>query len=571
MAKKKIRNDGPHLPLEVTQDHNLTTTATRLLNGALQEAVLGFNPGGPGNQLSQVDTIFLNMRYYLISNMRQPLSEAYAELGLVKTVCDVPVEDAFRGGFQFHSKELSPEEVEELQYTIETEDDLAKMKYREIWNRLFGGAGLVIVTDQDPEEPLVVERMKEGDKLAFKDADMWELFWDKQNVEGDGEPMDSPGSEYYHYYGHKIHKSRVLITKGIRAPSFIRPRLRGWGLSQVEILVRSINQYLKANDLTFEVLDEFKVDIYKIKNLTETLQTAEGVAAVQHRIKVANMEKNFMNAITMDADDDFLQKELSFQGLSDVMVGIRMQVASDLRMPLTKVFGISAQGFSSGEDDIENYNAMVESSVRQPCKRDLITLGKLRCQQLFGYAPDDLTGIFQPLRILSSEQQENVKGAVHGRIVATFTAGLMSQKEAKDAINKEKLIPIQLDTTADTVSEQMDREKEIAEASGAANGGGGKPGKGASGKEKAGPASTKVTKPAKNSMSMELQNDLEEFNSLTAARRNAYSKISNPGKVDEELWSKAKRASQHAFGRERWAFVTWFYKKHGGHFSKAAS
>ena len=49
--------------------------------------------------------------------------------------------------------------------------------------------------------------------------------------------------------------------KGLTAPSFLRPRLRGWGFSVVEKLVRSINQYIKATDLGFEVLDEFKLDV----------------------------------------------------------------------------------------------------------------------------------------------------------------------------------------------------------------------------------------------------------------------------------------------------------------------
>ena len=31
----------------------------------------------------------------------------------------------------------------------------------------------------------------------------------------------------------------------------------------------------------------------------------------------------------------------------------------NLKMPITKLFGISAAGFSSGEDDIENYNSMI--------------------------------------------------------------------------------------------------------------------------------------------------------------------------------------------------------------------
>src|SRR5208283_5766536 len=101
------------------------------------------------------------------------------------------------------------------------------------------------------------------------------------------------------------------------------------------------------------------------------------------------------------------------------MVGIRMQIASDMRMPLTKVFGISAAGFSSGEDDIENYNSMVESSIRQKGKFDIIKMIKLRCQKMYGFVPDDITIEFKPLRVLSSEQEENVKNAKHARLMQT--------------------------------------------------------------------------------------------------------------------------------------------------------
>lgn len=36
------------------------------------------------------------------------------------------------------------------------------------------------------------------------------------------------------------------------------------------------------------------------------------------------------------------------------------------------------------------------------------------------------------------------------------------------------------------------------------------------------------------------------------------------GGVDETLWSKAKDASQEAFGKIKWPFVTWWYYEHGG-------
>jgi phage-related protein (TIGR01555 family) len=256
----------------------------------------------------------------------------------------------------------------------------------------------------------------------------------------------------------------VHVLKGIAAPSFVRPRLRGWGFSVVEALVRSINQYLKATDLTFNILDEFKIDYFKIEGLAATLTQTGGTEKIQKRMQLVNQQKNYQRAVVMDSKDDFIQKQLSFGGISETMIGIRMQVASDLRMPLTKVFGISAEGFSSGEDDIENYNAMVESTVRQKSKYGLIEIIKLRCQQKFGYVPDDITIKFKPLRILGAEQEENVKTQKFARLLQNCQAGLMSVKEYKDAVNKENLLGVQLDTSLDKIETGTTGDTEVKAA-----------------------------------------------------------------------------------------------------------
>jgi phage-related protein (TIGR01555 family) len=406
----------------------------------------GNTPGGYGVQLSQVNTLFKNNRWYLVSNYRQLLSEIYVEHGLVQAVVDVPVDDGLRGGVEIKTKQLDPEEIEDLYAEMDKQGDLTVVGQALKWNRLFGGAGVIIITDQDPKTPIDVSRITEDSPLEFRAVDMWELFWDQQNTEGYNIETQQQQFEYYSYYATKLHKSRVMAMKGLTAPSFIRPRLRGWGFSIVEALVRSINQYLKANDLTFEVLDEFKLDVYKIKNLTQSLLSATGTEAIQRRVQIANMQKNYQNAISMDSEDDYLQKELSFTGLAETMTGIRMQVASDLRMPLTKIFGISAQGFNSGEDDIENYNAMVESQVRQKCKYDILKIIEIRCQKKFGFIPDDLQISFKPLRMLSAEQEENVKTQKFNRLLAAKTAGEIDSLEFRDACNKDQLLPIQLDT-----------------------------------------------------------------------------------------------------------------------------
>lgn len=419
------------------------------LYGALfSQGMPGAFPGVPGTaSVSQVGNIFSNLRWYFVSNFRQALSEAYCELGLVQTICDVPVEDALRGGIDIVSKQLSPEQLQELHDAIEREDDLSKVAQTEKWTRLFGGGGTMILTDQDPVTPLEVDKIDKDTPLEFRAVDMWELYFDLQNTEGYDAAIQEEKYEYYSYYGTKVHKSRVFKRKGLSAPSFLRPRLRGWGFSVVEAIVRSINQYLEGTELIYELIGEAKIDVYGIKNLTNTLLSPQGTQSVARRIQLANQQKDYQHALIMDAEDHYEQKTLTFSGLAEVMNQVRMQLASDLRMPITKLFGISSAGFNSGEDDIEVYNSMIESTIRSKLKIHILQMLELRCQKLFGFVPEDLSISFKPLRVMSSKEEQEVKTQQFTRLQQALQMGSISLEEFRDACNKENLLEIELDNS----------------------------------------------------------------------------------------------------------------------------
>ena len=438
----------------------ITNEGFQGLNEALFPA--GFNQPQVAfgqQQVSSTNTMFANLRGYMVSNMRQLLSESYVELGLLQTVVDLPVDDAFRGGVDLVSEQLSPAQLAELKATISREGDIFVLQEAIKWNRLFGGAGVVILVDQDPEKPLDVKALKRDTPLEFKAADMWELFYDKMNVEGFNPAIDAVAFEFYSYYGHKTHRSRVFKLKGLTAPSFIRPRLRGWGFSVVEGLIRSINQHLKGVDLIFELLDEAKLDVYGLKNLADTLLMQNGTQLVQQRVAIANRQKNFQTALVLDSEDTYTQKELSFQGIADIMKEIRIQVASDLRMPMNKLFGESASGFSSGQDSIENYNAMVESTVREKAKYDIIKMVELRCQQLFQMIPTDLSVEFKPLKVMSENEIEDIKTKKFGRLMEARKINEITRLEFRQAINKAQLLPIQLDVNTVTLGDKNQAEQ----------------------------------------------------------------------------------------------------------------
>lgn len=465
-TQKTIENSNALEPKVIGKFFHGDKPFNMIQNGFQDVLFQGGGQGRGGVQLSQTDTLFKNNRWYLISNNRQLLNQIYVEHGLIQTIVDVPVDDALRGGLSIKSQQLGEKDVRKVEIALDRKDIYNSTAGQAMkWNRLFGGAGIIIVTDQDPMTPLDIDAIGKDTPLEFIAADMWELFWSQQNVEG----FDPAGLiqamneedetfQYYSYYNTKLHKSRVIMLKGVTAPSLIRPQLRGWGVSIIETLIRSINQYLKNNDLTFEVLDEFKVDIFKINNLTESLMSEEGELALKKRVAMANMEKNYQNAITMDKEDDYDHKQLSFAGLADIMKEIRMQIASDMRMPLTKIFGISAAGFNSGEDDIEVYNAMVESQIRAKVKYPLLRIIEIMCQQQFGFIPDDLEIEFQPLRMLSAEQEENIKTQKFARALQAEQSGQIDRATFLKICNKDDLLGIQVDVT--TVELNLDGQQD---------------------------------------------------------------------------------------------------------------
>lgn len=412
----------------------------------------GFFPGQYTPTISSSETLFNNLRWYLISNFRQLLSQMYAEHGIVQTLVDQPVDDAYRAGFEIKSGQLSADDIQKLQIFEQRNRVVANVMQGRKWARLFGGGGVLIITDQDPATPLNMKAIRENTPLEFRSVDMWELYYSQQNVQGSLEPGEALGvnlGEFYDYYGKKVHRTRVYRIEGKEPPSFIRPRLRGWGMSELERLVRSLNQYLKNQDVVFELLDEAKIDVFKIGGFNAAMLTAEGTAGVARRIQGANMIKNYINALTMDKSDEYEQKQITFAGLGEILLQIRQGIAADVKMPMTKLFGISAAGFSSGEDDIENYNSMLEGEIRAKDKFMVVDVLQICCQKLFGQTIDDLEIDFNPLRILNAKEEEEVKNSQFNRVMGAYQSGLVGSEESKRAINKDSLLPIEIDESAE--------------------------------------------------------------------------------------------------------------------------
>ena len=399
-------------------------------------------------QITQSDTILLNNKYYAVSNDRNLLSWSFLNYGLIRTIVAQPVEDAFRGGIIIKSNTLSADDINELNFFITKENVLEAFKNAIIWARLFGGGGLVVEAPGEPNEPLMLSNINQNTKLRFVAADLWELFY-TAGTQQQGKPY-APNYDTnptpYNYYGQTLHNSRVIKFMGDNAPSLIQPTLRGWGASVLEAILPPINQYMKAMALIFELLDEAKIDVYKIKGFNERLLDPSATDAITKRVQLSNILKNFQQAIVMDTEDDFSQKVLSVPAIAEMLQEIRTNLAANICFPQDKLFGYSASGFSSGADVIENYNGLIESGVRMNYRHQLITVLQLCCRRVFDMIPDDLEVEFYPLRTMSPQQEAEIKDRDFNRIITGLQNGLFSVNKARELTNSHGVFNVNLDT-----------------------------------------------------------------------------------------------------------------------------
>ncbi len=407
----------------------------RILNNSLTDLVAGVRVSTMltgGSDLADYGTIAYNNNYSLLTLNRVILTYLYTSSGIFQTAIDLPTQDAISQGIELESDQMSAADIDDLLDFMEESNQWEALMNAWNWGRLYGGSGLIINSNQDPATPLDYRTLNRG-PLEFYDADRWQ-FDNAHPYAGDmdefiyGEPP-----EFLYLYGQKIHESRVLKIKGKRAPYYVRRQLRGWGMSEGERMIKDLNLYLKTQNVLYEILDESKIDIYRIQGFAQKLINETSTNSITRRIQLANELKNYVNALVMDKNDEFDQKSLTFTGLAEVTRENRIGICSALRMPQTKLFGLSASGFNTGESDLENYNLMIESESRKPMRPIIRDMIRINMYHLWGReAPFRFE--YPSLRVLSAEQEQAVKNAEQNRGLALYDRGLIDSQELGQAL-----------------------------------------------------------------------------------------------------------------------------------------
>jgi phage-related protein (TIGR01555 family) len=379
----------------------------------------------------------INANQFQVLTLQYPtLMYMYSTHGIIQTAVDEPVQDAYRDAPILECEDgLTPRNLEELEQWAEENTVREPFMDGSGWARLFGGSALVLNLAGDPSKPFDMEqqgsrREIERGRFALYPATRWELGGTWRY------------SDAYNFYGVKFDASRVKTMIGKRMPWILERQLSGWGASVIARMAEDFNVYLRGRNALYETLQEFKVDVYKMKGYNDQLVSPEGTAQVDKRIAYSNQLKGFNNALILDSEDDYIIKGAHFSGLADVMRENRMGLVSCTRIPASKLFGEKVAGLGSGDgDDLENYYNMVKAEVREPNRPVHQWIYQLGALALFG-EKYRVKLQYPPLRETSAKDDIDVKTSKQALMLGQLEAGLIDEVTAAAWSAAEKLCPV---------------------------------------------------------------------------------------------------------------------------------
>ena len=410
-----------------------------VVNNGLANA-LDLNSNACNNPLNNPITLMYNINQWYYTFDWMLLTNAYKSIGFIQTAINQIVDDAFRNeGLIIDTKTLDTEELEQLRQALTDNGDIEAIKDAIRWGQLYGGGTVMAMTDQNPELPLDEKQLK-GKKLKFVASDRWHCTTTGSNIEISDKFIYTTSPDESGTTMLTLDRSRVGIFSGLKCPDHIRLIMQGWGLSIFEAVISPLTQYLKSMSVALELLDEAKIDVIKILDLANTLMTPGGEEIIKRRLALVTQNKNYKSSIAMDAQDDYQQKQITFSGLPDMIEKIQYLVCSALKRPYSKVFGKGSSGFSSGEDDLENYNTIVDSEIRTPATNLIKWVVDLRCLQLFGRKLPDFTPQWKPLRVMSEKDESEIKSRKMTDYLQLVDRQIMTKQQCAQHLTEDGIV-----------------------------------------------------------------------------------------------------------------------------------
>ncbi|OOF52551.1 phage portal protein [Rodentibacter trehalosifermentans] len=401
------------------------------------------------NQDGYTDALGLNQFQKTQGKSTALLDLTLYELGgLAARIVDMPADAAISRSLHIEGDEESVifAELERLS-VLPALADMVR------WSRLFGGAVLVLLTDDGGRlnEPLNVNRMQRINEIRVFDL--------TQIQPTEKRYLDPTQTNYGRFETYRInigavsgqldnqvevHETRLLFMGGDPLPERLKNGVHWIGRSVTKTVFGKIRQYQNALAWSALILQRKQQAIHKMKGLAQAID--HGLESqVRERINLVERARSMLNGVAVDSEDDYTISQSDLGGVVDVLDEFKVAISADCHIPVAILFGQSAKGMNAtGENDLESYYDLIEGIQQHKMKPVLEQLIELVLRQKHVQFFEDWEIQFPSLNTPSDKEQAETRKAnadaakaESARLIELVDAGVLSAEEVRTQVAEE--------------------------------------------------------------------------------------------------------------------------------------
>lgn len=393
-----------------------------------------------------------NMKYRKSKRMSVPdVENMISESWVSRKFISKTVEDMLKKPREFKG-EVTKEQavlINQQEKKLKTDGVLADALS---WSAMHGDALVVAITDAtDHEKQLSLDSEEIVKFLVFREDE----YKPSSDVISDitSEHYLMPESYTVNVTTDKknqmtFHWSRCHRIKLGRQPL---SKIAEYGESDLQAPADAIKIFEAAVIGIGDLIGSANVDIIKIKDMNNSIANCEEEGILRYAMMFAQTLSS-TNLGMIDREDDYIQKVTNFSGLSEVIDRMFSVLAGALDRPITVLFGQSASGFATGEEDNRRYyetiNALQESRLRP--LQDFVD--KFVLDAISG-GLEDLDYTYPSIDSMNAKERAEILGVMSPALVQLVTEGIITEEAAlREMVDRGALVSV----TEDDIGEVKD-------------------------------------------------------------------------------------------------------------------
>lgn len=349
-----------------------------------------------------------NQWFFDLLNNFQELDAAYQSNWIARKICDIPAEDMVREWRRIKSEDA--EQIAELEQELCLQNAVGEALS---WSRLYGGAGILMITGQDLTKPLNLNRIKKGDLQRVLVFDRWDMTGQTLNT-WDVLAANYLKPEFYTIRGGsmQVHWTHFARFNGEKLPRRWMEQTQGWGDSVLRKCIEDISDMVAAKGGIAELMQEANIDVINREGLNDELASDQDSAIID-RYTLFSQMKSVFNLALLDGDEKLTRETLNLSGVAPIIEQFITWISGAADIPATRMFGTSAKGMNAtGEGDDKNYNNSIRAKQMSVLTEPMRALDEVLVRSALGSFPDSYDYIWNPLSLpndLENAQAEQLR------------------------------------------------------------------------------------------------------------------------------------------------------------------